>query len=347
MGKLKAALRALRPGRPYHAQWFVTRKCNYRCKSCDVWLEKGGEELGTDEVLEGLKELEKLGVIELVITGGNPLLREDIGEILREASRRFITTIYDNGSLAAEKVDELRYADFVAISLDSLRPELNDYIKGVRGAWEKAVEAVRTLSSEGIRVVLSTMISQLNLAEIADFTRYWASRGVPTLYCLYYYDPSGDKLFGIGREVDELLIRDRQLAVKALSEIEKMKEEGCPFIWVPLRTIRAVRKLFETGERTWTCKALSNFLMIDQLGRISGCHCKPPVTTVFEVNDVWDSPRLEKLRRRYNMCRDCVYLCYIFYSQFSTPADLMVLAKEMLPSYIATARKAYVPLVQV
>jgi MoaA/NifB/PqqE/SkfB family radical SAM enzyme len=81
--------------------------------------------------------LRELGVIEVVLSGGNPLLRDDIGEIIEYASRFFITTVYDNGSMAVEKIDDLHDADLVAISIDSLNPEKNDYVKGVKGAWHK------------------------------------------------------------------------------------------------------------------------------------------------------------------------------------------------------------------
>ena len=337
LDKLRVALRALKPGRPYHAQWFVTSRCNYRCRGCDVWLRQASRprELDADEIKEGLRELEKLGVVELVITGGNPLLREDIGEIVREASRRFLTTVYDNGSLAADKVDELKHADFVAISLDSLRPEVNDYIKGVKGAWERAVRSIITLKEEGLTPVVSAMISQLNLKEIVSFSRFWASRGVPVIYCLYYYDPFAEKLFGIGREVDELAIRDGELAAKVFAEIEALRSRECPLIWVPNRTLRATRLLFERGERAWTCTALSGFIMVDQEGRVSGCHCKPPVGSVFEINELWESEELQALRARNRACRECIYLCYIFYSQYSTPASMIALSAEMARSYLA------------
>ena len=73
------ARRALTPGKPHHAQWLITRKCNYKCVGCNVWKEQDEKELSTDEIKKGLDVLEKMGIIELVISGGNPLLRKDIG----------------------------------------------------------------------------------------------------------------------------------------------------------------------------------------------------------------------------------------------------------------------------
>ena len=144
--------RLFKSPRTYHAQWMITRRCNYRCRGCRVWEEQDARELSTEDVKRGLDILKDIGVIEIVFSGGNPLIRDDIGEILDYASRNFITTVYDNGSMAAEKIDALRNVDFVAISLDTLDEKKNDYLKGVRGAWRKAMEAIRILKEEGIRV---------------------------------------------------------------------------------------------------------------------------------------------------------------------------------------------------
>jgi len=181
--------RCATPHRPYHVQWLITQKCNYQCRGCNVWRNKHRvNELGTEEVKRGLDILRKLGAIEIVFSGGNPLMRSDIGEILEYASKHFITTIYDNGSKALDKIDVLRKADFVAISLDSLDGKKHDYVKGVSGAWEKAMDAVMQLHDEGVFVGVSPTISQFNIDEIVDFTKYFVNLDVPVWYCLYWYD---------------------------------------------------------------------------------------------------------------------------------------------------------------
>ena len=144
--------RSLASGKPHHAQWLVTKKCNYRCAGCNVWKEQDARELPAEEIKKGMDILKKLGIVELVISGGNPLLRDDIGEIIDYATKSFITTVYDNGSMAAKKMDLLRKVDFVAISIDSLDEAKNDSIKTVPGAWKRAMETVEKLHSEGINV---------------------------------------------------------------------------------------------------------------------------------------------------------------------------------------------------
>ncbi|HXX88370.1 MAG TPA: radical SAM protein, partial [Candidatus Acidoferrum sp.] len=208
---------SLMPNRPYHVQWFLTNRCNYRCRSCNVWRSKQDEnELSTQEVKKGLDILKNLGVIEVVLTGGAPLLRDDIGDIIDYASRFFVTTVYDNGSLAAEKIETLRKADFVAISLDTLDPEKNDHAKGVKGSWNKAMKSIETLHREGVQVSITPTISQVNLNEIVPLTKYFLQRDIPVWYSLYSYDSESDsnQLFKIGKKNEELEIANKENMIK-------------------------------------------------------------------------------------------------------------------------------------
>ena len=322
-------VRSLTPNRPYHAQWMVTRRCNYRCKGCDVWREQDVKELSTKEIKRGLDILKELGIIEITISGGNPLLREDIDEIIEYASRFFITTVYDNGSMAAEKIDALRNADFVAISIDSLDPRKNDYIKGVDGAWEKAVNAVEKLKSEGISVSVTPTISQFNLYEIIDFTKYFLRKGVPLWYCLYSYDSSDDasQLFKIGKKNDEFLITDKKAMANLCSSLIEMKRNNSNIL-MTTKILEAVKNLYLKGKRTWKCHALQNFFMIDHLGRVAGCHLHKPVASIFDLPNVWNSEKFDHLRKIYSECAQCTYLCYIFYSLHGSVLGNIQIAQE-------------------
>jgi MoaA/NifB/PqqE/SkfB family radical SAM enzyme len=264
-------------------------------------------------VKAGLDALTKLGVAEIVLSGGNPLLRDDIDEIARYASQRFITTIYDNGSMALEKIDVLRNVDFVAISLDTLDAEKNDYMRGLKGAYKKAIDAVEKLHAEGISVGVAPTISQLNLYEMEDFTRYFTDKGIPVWYALYSHDDVDAQLFGLGKKNDELEIADKEAMVKLCDSLMRMKRERNG-VCITDKTLIALKRLFLTGERTWKCHALQNFLMVNPQGKVSGCHLYEPVATVTELPELWNRPRFNSLRAKYNACEKCTYLCYLFYS---------------------------------
>jgi len=215
------AARSMKSGKPHHAQWLVTRKCNYRCVGCNVWKEQDQNELSTEEIKRGLDCLREAGVIELVLSGGDPLLRPDIGEIIDYASERFVTTVYDNGSMAAKKVDLLHNVDFVALSIDSLDEAKNDAIKAVPGALKNALNSVDVLQKAGVNVAVTPTISQKNLYEIVDITKHFTGRGIPVWYCLYTYDTMEDEkqLFRIGKANDEFVITDKKAAVNLFNQL--------------------------------------------------------------------------------------------------------------------------------
>jgi MoaA/NifB/PqqE/SkfB family radical SAM enzyme len=245
-------------GRPHHAQWLITRKCNYRCVGCNVWKEQDNNELSTEEIKKGLDILHKAGIVELVISGGDPLLRDDIGEILDHASKLFVTTVYDNGSMAAKKMDLLKNVDFVAISIDSLDPEKNDYIKSVPGAWKKATEAVDKLHNAGIKVSVTPTISQMNIDEIVDITNYFTNKGVLVWYCLYSYDKSTDsnQLFRIGKANDKFVITDNDAMVKLCDQLMEMKKTNNKILMTN-KLLKVMKSLYQDNKRDWDCHALT------------------------------------------------------------------------------------------
>ena len=322
-------VRSLSPNKPYHVQWMVTRRCNYRCKGCNVWQEQDEKELSTEEIKKGLDILKELGVIEIVLSGGNPLLREDIGEIIEYASRYFVTTVYDNGSMAAQKIDALRKAGFVAISIDSLDAEKNDYIKGVSGSLKKAMDAVEKLRKEGIRVSVTPTISKLNLHEVLDVTNYFLQRRVPVWFSLYSFDSSDEacQLFKIGKKSDEFMITDRRAMIKLCDDLTELKKKN-DNVLVTKRLLEAVKALYLENKRTWQCRALQNFFMIDHLGRVAGCHLYDPLVSIFDLPKAWNSEQFDILRKTYNNCTRCTYLCYIFYSVHGSVLGNLRLAQE-------------------
>ena len=270
-----------------------------------------------------------MGVVEVVFSGGDPLLRDDAAEIIEYASRFFVTTVYDNGSMAAEKVEALRPVDFAAISFDSLDPAKMDYIKGVKGSFDKAKNSVETLKKEGINVAVTPTISQMNLNEIVNITNHFTKMEVPVWYCLYSYDLSADtdQLFRIGKPNDEFVIKDKQMMVDLCDVLLEMKKKNSRIL-MTTKLLKAMRSLYAENKRTWSCRALEDFFIIDHLGRIGGCHGHSFAGSVFDLPKSWDSQKFDELRKSYRQCEQCTYLCYIFYSLHSGPYGNLALAKE-------------------
>jgi MoaA/NifB/PqqE/SkfB family radical SAM enzyme len=339
------AARSLVPGKPHHVQWLITRRCNYRCRGCNIWQEQDQKELSAKEIKRGLDILKDLGIVEIVFSGGDPLLREDASEIIEYASRSFVTTVYDNGSMAAEKVESLRNVEFAALSIDSLDEAKNDYIKGVRGAWKKAMNAVDTLQREGINVAVTPTISQMNLYEILDITKYFTGRGIPVWYCLYSYDCSSDanQLFRIGKANDEFVIKDKQGMVDLMDSLIELKKKN-QRILMTNKLLKTLRSLYAEEKRTWNCQALRNFFVIDHSGRIAGCHVHNFAGSIFDLPKTWKSDQFSNLRETYHTCQQCTYLCYIFYSLHGSPYGNLVLAKDQWKNSKLLFKKTAKPL---
>jgi MoaA/NifB/PqqE/SkfB family radical SAM enzyme len=240
-----------------------------------------------------------------------------------------VTTVYDNGSMAGEKAEALRNVDFAAISIDSLDEAKNDYIKGVKGAWKKAMNSVDTLQREGINVAVTPTISQMNLYEILDITNHFTQRGIPVWYCLYSFDLSSDvnQLFRIGKANDEFMIKDKQAMVNLVDSLVEMKKKNQKIL-MTTRLLKALRGFYSEDRRTWTCQALRNFFVIDHSGRIAGCHIHNFAGSVFDLPKTWNSSKFNQLRETYRQCEQCTYLCYIFYSLHGSPYGNLALARD-------------------
>jgi MoaA/NifB/PqqE/SkfB family radical SAM enzyme len=327
----RVAARSLVPGKPHHVQWMITRKCNYRCRGCNIWTDQEENELSAEEIKKGLDIIRDLGIVEIVFSGGDPLLRDDAEEIVKYASKSFVTTVYDNGSMAAKKIEALRDVDFAAISIDSLNAAKNDYIKGVKGSLKKALNSVETLHNEGINVCVTPTISQMNLNEIVDITNFFTEREIPVWYCLYSYDMSLDanqnQLFKIGKENDEFVIKDKDAMISLCNSLIEMKKKNNKIL-MTTKLLEALRDLYLMDKRTWNCHALQNFFVIDHRGRIGGCHVHNFAASVFDLPKIWKSPDFQSLRKTYRECTQCTYLCYIFYSLHGSPYGNLVLAKD-------------------
>jgi len=167
------------------------------------------------------------------------------------------------------------------------------------------------------------------LYEIPDFTSHFTNRGIPIWYCLYSYDlPNGHcQLFKIGKQNDEFTIVDKEAMVNLCDFLIEMKKKNSKILMTK-KILKAVKNLYLTGKRTWKCRALQNFFVIDHLGRVAGCHLHNPVASILDLPKAWNGPKFEALRKTYSKCTQCTYLCYIFYSIHGTVSGNLQIARE-------------------
>ncbi|RLG89871.1 MAG: radical SAM protein, partial [Candidatus Hecatellales archaeon] len=146
----------------------VTGRCNLKCPHCEV---RGGEVEKDPPLTHVYRMIDSIATVPefrmLVLTGGEPLLRQDIYKIIKYAKNSgFEVTIATNGTLISrETAKKLSSLDItgVAVSLDFIEPELHDKFRGVSGTWEKVMEGMKNAVEEGLYLQVNIALSKLNL----------------------------------------------------------------------------------------------------------------------------------------------------------------------------------------
>ncbi|MFC1630931.1 radical SAM protein [Candidatus Omnitrophota bacterium] len=147
---------------PIVISWMITKRCNYMCKYCNDQKLTDQEELDTKQIFFIIDKLSKIGTKIISLTGGEPLLREDIGKIVDYCAEQDIFVgINSNGSLVRDKIAELTKLNALNLSLDGPE-EVNDSIRGP-GSFKAVIEASDIAYSRGIRIKFSAVLSKHNL----------------------------------------------------------------------------------------------------------------------------------------------------------------------------------------
>jgi 12,18-didecarboxysiroheme deacetylase len=180
--------------------WNVTRRCNLKCVHCYAHArdEVFPDELSLREGKAVLDDLAQFGSPVVLFSGGEPLMRPDLPELAAYAvSKGMRAVISTNGTLITPPVaQELKSIglSYVGISLDGLR-DVNDRFRGVKGAFEKALEGIASCQEAGIKVGLRFTMNRLNAGEIPGIFDLLEERNIPRV-CFYHlvYAGRGSKL---------------------------------------------------------------------------------------------------------------------------------------------------------
>ncbi|MBI3761236.1 MAG: radical SAM protein [Chloroflexi bacterium] len=166
--------------------WLYTNyDCNLRCSYCVAKSSPNAPRraLGLANVQRLVDEAVALGFSDVLFTGGEPFLLNDIYEMLAYSSARVKTTVLTNGMLLrGARLDKLAaIADdnlIVQVSLDGGRPEDHDAYRGA-GAWKKTIEGICLLQERGFRVRLGTTETPANTAHLDSLCAFHRSLGIP------------------------------------------------------------------------------------------------------------------------------------------------------------------------
>lgn len=206
------------PGAPFQVVWDVTYACNLRCKHCYATAGKAlFDELTTDEALDLIDRLDRLGVTIIAFSGGEPLVRKDIFELTSYAAEKGIyVAIATNGTLITEeKAREMRKngVGYVQISLDGMR-ETHDVFRGIKGCFDRTVEGIKNAVKAGLFVNVSMTVTRFNYEDVPAVVELCEKLGV-NWFMHYNFVPTGR-----GREIAEsdLTPEQREKLLKWLYE---------------------------------------------------------------------------------------------------------------------------------
>jgi radical SAM protein with 4Fe4S-binding SPASM domain len=180
--------RAAALGQPLHGAFELTARCNLRCRMCYVCEPAGdtqtrSRELTAPQWLELTRQAVDAGMVFLLLTGGEPLLRPDFFDLYEPLTRLGLyLTLFTNATLLTPATAR-RLAQCppsrLEVTLYGATPATYEAITGVRGSYDRCVAGVEALLEAGLTPTLKTTLSRDNVAEYEAIGQWARDRGLP------------------------------------------------------------------------------------------------------------------------------------------------------------------------
>ena len=264
-------LRALRSTRneeviiPIYASFSITNKCVYNCWHCYINSLKE-EDMSTESVLKIITMLQDLGISVIAFTGGEPLLRIDIYEIIsRMDTDKSSVILFTTGyGLTKEKARELKDMGLfgIVIGLEHTNQEIQDKLRNHDGSYEQALEGIKNAKKAGLYVGISTVATKerIRTGEIWEFIRFAGRKEVDEVLIL---EP-----IPVGKIVDEdkviLTDKDREKLINLQKKANKNKKFP-----------RVLSYPYRESKKVMGCCAGYQYIHVTASGNICPCSFTP------------------------------------------------------------------------
>ena len=187
-GKISGALRII--------SWNITMRCPLRCSHC--YVDAGEREadgvLSTEEAFRVIDQICGIGKPVVILSGGEPLLRDDIFAIARYGTDKGLRMVMGTSGFLVDRPMAVKLRESgihaVAVSLDSADPMVHDAFRGMSGVWERAVRAIRHCRDEGIGVQINMSVMRSDPDEVRGVIEKGSALGVRD-YQLFFPVPTG------------------------------------------------------------------------------------------------------------------------------------------------------------
>ena len=317
------------PVKPRQVIVDVTDRCYFRCNTCDKWrVKETPPELAAAQWQSALAALHDwLGPFHLSISGGEPLLRPDVFDLISQvATYGGSSNLMTNGwQVDAEMAQRLVRAGLsnLTLSLNGHRPETHDRTRGMPGSHARIMAAVAHFNEARRRaphrptLSLNVIVAGYNAAELPDLVRWARDAGIDavglqpladvTSYQPYATLGPDEQFRSVPIPVThELYDNGHGGAVEqALDELIALKQEGFPIL-NPVSQLQLMHFYFRNDPRLAERRCyvgLNNFL-IDPYGAVRLCYTMQPVGDILRQapRAIWEGERAQAVRRQIRSC---------------------------------------------
>jgi radical SAM protein with 4Fe4S-binding SPASM domain len=290
----------------------LTYQCNNQCPQC--YLKEnidGNGSLGSDQWKRVIDILWDVGVPQVVFTGGECLLRDDLVGLV-EYSKQFTTGIITNGTLLSPEIAGKlceAHLDWIQITLEAASEKIHDEIQGRKGAWEETVAGIKNAVAAGLSVSVNATLSQKNAKELKKLITF--ARKLNVRYV------STNAIINAGRgiaEKEEYGLEEARLT-KILQEAKTYAaSHDVQFNWFLPTCYKNMNPLdLDFGQRC--CSACSVNMMVEPNGDVIPCQSWTQQKLGNILSDpwekIWGHPMAQQIRNHVFVqeeCKACEYL---------------------------------------
>jgi radical SAM protein len=182
---------------PFTIAWEVTRACAYACVHCraDAMHTPDPNELSTEEALCLIDRLADFGSPILIFTGGDPMMRKDLYELIAYATQKGLRCSLTPTATAlptTARLEKARDAGIrrIALSLDAPRPGIHDSFRQVKGSWQRTMDILHHAQDVGISVQVNTTVARHNVDILEEMIPFLQEVGA-VQWSLFFLVPTG------------------------------------------------------------------------------------------------------------------------------------------------------------
>jgi pyrroloquinoline quinone biosynthesis protein E len=211
-----------RPGPPLWLLLELTYRCPLHCVFCynPLDLNQGGPELGTEDWLRVLREARELGAVQLGLSGGEPLARDDLEEIVTEAHDLgyYINLITSGVGMNEERIAALALAglDHIQLSFQDSTKKLNDFLSSTR-TFELKSKVASLIKQQGYPMVLNVVLHRFNIDHVGQILEMAEAIGAE------YVELANTQYYGWAFENRDQLLPSREQLRRAEAETEAFR----------------------------------------------------------------------------------------------------------------------------